>query len=179
MLIRQRHGEQGFSLIEVSIVMVIIAVVLMFGVPGFAEWSQNTQIRATAESIESGLQSARAEAIRRNVRIDFRLNGTAGDEGITGWVVRETASGTVLHSKPNGESSTRVKITPLPSGEDTVTFDGTGRSPAGTTNMTQIDIDSGALSASASRNLRIVISIGGQIRMCDPTVTASGDPRRC
>jgi type IV fimbrial biogenesis protein FimT len=180
MLIERGYREKGFSLIEVAIVMVIIALVLTFGLPGFAEWSQNTQIRATAESIHGGLQVARTEAVRRNIRIELVLNGVTGTEGVTGWVVREAANNAnIIQSKPDNESSSRVTVISTPSNVATVTFDGTGRSPAGTINMTQIDVDSAALSATASRDLRIVISPGGQIRMCDPTVTASGDPRRC
>lgn len=186
MLIRQHTPRSGFTLIELVIVVAILALVLMFGVPGFMEWSQNTQIRASAESIQAGLQSARSEAVRRNARIEFRLSDNVGQEGETGWSIVEVSTSTVLQSRPRAEGSNRVVVTTLPSGADIITFDGTGRTPSGaSTNsdgsafLTRINIDSAALSTASSRDLAITLSLGGQIRMCDPNVSTTGDPRKC
>jgi type IV fimbrial biogenesis protein FimT len=63
-------------------------------------------------------------------------------------------------------------------------FNGFGRAPSnglnsdGTNVLTQIEVKSGG--ATEGRKMRIVITSGGEIRMCDPAVsTDSDDPRKC
>lgn len=190
MLIHQHIRQQGTSLIEVTIVMTIIALVLTFGIPSFMEWIQNTQIRATAESIQSGLQIARAEAVRRNARVEFQLSNNIGSEGGTGWqIVSVAAPQETIQAKADSEGgSSRIIVTPTPNDATTITFEGTGRTPLGaggnnadgTPFLSRIDIDSAGLDTSASRELRITIDgVGGQIRMCDPNVSTNNDPRKC
>lgn len=189
MLIRAPRREVGFSLIEISIVLAILALVLTFGVPSFVEWSQNTQIRATTESIQSGLQFARSEAVRRNTGIEFKLSNNMGTAGGTGWTVAPVSSpNNPIQSKPDRESSSRIVVTSTPSGADMITFDGTGRAwtnKAGKNNdgtdfLTRVNVDSSGIDASKTRELSIMIdAVGGRIRMCDPNVSTTGDPRKC
>lgn len=176
---------RGVTLIEIAIGLAIIAIMMMFGLPSMTDWLQNTQIRTAAEAIQNGLQSARAEAVKRNTNVEFILSNP-GATGGTGWSIRLVNSGTVIQSKPDGEGSTSGILTVTPAGATTVTFNGFGRMPTtpatnddGSAFMTQIDVDSAALSAADSRNLRIAISSGGQIRMCDPNVSDTTDPRSC
>jgi type IV fimbrial biogenesis protein FimT len=49
----------------------------------------------------------------------------------------------------------------------------------GSSLLTQIDIDSAVMAAANSRDMRILIGTGGQIRMCDPNVAEATDPRAC
>lgn len=57
---------RGFSLVELLVVVAVLGLVLMLGLPNVSAWLQNTQIRNSAEAMISGLQLARAEALRRN-----------------------------------------------------------------------------------------------------------------
>ncbi|MGH8755835.1 MAG: pilus assembly FimT family protein, partial [Burkholderiales bacterium] len=66
----------GFTLIELMIVIAVVGVLLTLGLPEAATWIQNTKIRAKSESISNGLQLARAEAVRRNTRIQFMLTNS-------------------------------------------------------------------------------------------------------
>ena len=46
--------------------------------------------------------------------------------------------------------------------------------------ITQICVGSSRLSAAnGARLLEIDVSVSGQIKMCDPSVTSANDPRRC
>lgn len=180
----QRDGQRGMTLVEIGIGLVIISIILMLGVPSFADWIHNLQIRGAAEGIQNGLQTARGEAVRRNTNVEFVLT-SPGTTGGTGWTVR-LLDGTVLQSKPDGEGSATAVVSVTPNGSDTVTFNGFGRTPTtppanadGSAFITQIDVDSSAMSAAASRNMRVQISSGGQIRMCDPNVADTTDPRSC
>jgi len=177
--------ERGVTLIEIAIGLVIIAITLMLGMPTMADWLHNLQIRNAAEGIQNGLQTARGEAVRRNANVEFALS-SPGTAGGTGWTVREVRVGTVLQSKPDGEGSAKAIVTTLPAGASAITFNSLGRTPTspatnddGTPFLAQIDIDSSMLAAAESRNLRVLVSSGGQIRMCDPNVTDTEDPRSC
>jgi len=178
--------QHGVSLIEMAIAMTVFAITLAYGLPSFMEWTQNSQLRTVAESVQSGLQLARSEAVRRNARVEFKLSDNVGAAGATGWTVRLVSTGAIVQSKPDSESSATVVITATPSGVDTVTFEGTGRrliNPAtnadGSAFLTSVAVDSSTLSAANSRDLRVVIGAGGQVRMCDPNVSTTGDPRKC
>jgi type IV fimbrial biogenesis protein FimT len=65
----------------------------------------------------------------------------------------------------------------------TVTFDGLGRVSAAAiaASVAQINVDvpTTVLPAADSRDLRIVVAPAGQIRLCDPAVTSTTDPRHC
>ena len=177
--------ERGVTLIEIAIGLVIIATTLMFGLPSMADWIHNLQIRNAAEAVQNGLQTARGEAVRRNANVEFVLSNP-GVAGGTGWTVRVVRTGATVQMKPNGEGSASATLAVLPAGATTVTFNGLGRTPTspannddGTPFLTQIDVDSSVMSAADSRELRIVIGSGGQIRMCDPSVSEPTDPRSC
>ncbi|WP_426161979.1 GspH/FimT family pseudopilin [Pseudoduganella sp. R-34] len=192
--------QQGATLIELMVGVTVLAVLLAMGVPAFSAWMQDAQNRAAAESIVNGLQTARAEAVRRNSVVRFTLTGA---EGQVGWTVGcptvTTTCPADIQTRSAGESSKLVKVTvsadpipvPAPAGYFTaqisdagalpaeINFDGLGRvytPPAGTL-FNRADVTSTA-SASARRYV-VVVSSGGQIRMCDPKMSYATDPRGC
>ena len=65
--------HRGASLIELMVGITLLALLVGLGVPTFSEWLQNARIRAAAESIQTGLQQAKAEAVRRNRPARFQL----------------------------------------------------------------------------------------------------------
>lgn len=64
---------QGFTLIEVVVVMLIASVLFAVVNATFQEWMRNTRIRNQAESVLAGLQFARAEAVKRNRFVRFQF----------------------------------------------------------------------------------------------------------
>lgn len=173
MLILQ-NKQRGITLIELLVAIVIMAILLTVGVPSFTTWLQNTQIRTATEAIVNGLQLARAEAVRRNEQVSFIL-GTG-----TSWEVRTVAANTLIQSRASSEGSSNVTVAVTPPGATTATYNELGRLVNPTTAPTQLDLDVPAfiLPASQSRELRVEISAGGQIRSCDPLFTGD-DPRKC
>lgn len=182
LIMTSRRRLQGLSLIEMMVVVAIVAILAATGIPSFNEWIQNTQIRTAAESIASGMQSARAEAIRRSTPIEFTLTGNGG-VGETGWQIVERNTGAILQAAPAGEGSRNATLVTIPADARTVTFSSLGRVAESNADATpvlnQIDIDNPNVDSSTSRELRIGISVGGAIRMCDPAVYITGDPRKC
>lgn len=152
----------------------ILAILLGVALPNFQAWLQNAQIRNAAESVLSGLQRARAEAVARNANIEFIL-GTGSS-----WVVR-IAGGATIDSRSSSEGSANVTQTVAPPGATTVTFNSfgwVGVNADGSASLTQVELDSAVLAPANSRELRVTVGLGGNIRMCDPNMPSSS-PRGC
>src|SRR5262245_2976784 len=82
----------GFTLIELIITLVVLGLLFAIGMPGMMTWLQNQQIKVSAESLQSGLQFARTEALRRNALVQFQLVDTltpacAPTNTGTSWIV--------------------------------------------------------------------------------------------
>ena len=193
---------KGHTLIELMITMVILAILLALASRSYGVWIVNSQIRTAAETLVEGLSAARNEAIKRNRRVTFRLVtdlSSACDVSSAGtsWVasvddpknkcetdISDALAPYIFAKKSGGEKTEKVSVLGKEVGggaAHTISFAAVGRvapsdsSPA----IAQIDIDSPAIPAEQTRQLRITISTGGQIRMCDPTITTAGDTRKC
>jgi len=181
------RANSGFTLIELLIVLMILGIALTLAMPSYRQWIQNTHIRNTAESVLHGMQRARAEAVSRNTTIAFNLTPGGG----VFWSVTfldDANNPVAIESRPSDEVPQSVKMTPhpIPVGSETppttLTYSNLGGivpNADGSTSITQIDVDSDALPAEDSRDLRIVVGVGGMVRMCDPNVTSASDPRHC
>jgi type IV fimbrial biogenesis protein FimT len=155
------------------IAIAIMAIMMGLAVPGFQTWLQNAQIRNAAESIQNGLQLARAEAVKRNTNVTFVL-GTDSS-----WTVSVVSPASDIQSRSSKEGSKNVtRSSVLPLGATTVTFNSFGSVADTATALTQINLDSTKLAASASKDLRITISASGNVRMCDPNASISS-PSAC
>lgn len=178
----------GFTLIELMIAIAILAIMLLIALPNFAIWMQNTQIRTAGEAVLNGMQLARAEAIRRNVNVELRLDPVAGVVS-SSWTACVAGTGPAcvagtpefIQSRVAGEGSAAALVTITPAGATTVTFNSFGSvatNADGTVTVTEIKIDSPAIAAADSRELCILVRAGGNVRMCDPQVAVT-DTRSC
>jgi type IV fimbrial biogenesis protein FimT len=186
--------SSGFTLIEMLIVVAIIAIATTLGLPSYKAWIQNTQIRNAAESIQTGLQRARAEAIRLNSNVQFSLLGTSGNSWSAGWQaassVGSVVSTTLLDSSSGREGSKNVtakgftNTTNTTPDATTITFSSlaavTTNADASAT-LRVVKLDSSVLPAADSRDLWVTIGgvsgVGSSIRMCDPNLTSG--PTAC
>jgi type IV fimbrial biogenesis protein FimT len=189
----------GFTIVELVITLALFGVLLALGIPAFTTFIQNAQIRNAAEHAVSGLNLARAESVQRNapIRFQFVSNLTASctvstasgswvislddPEGLCDVAPSETTAPRILQKYTQQEGA--AGVTANTAGGGLVIFSGLGRvSGAGTT---QIDFSrAGSVcehvdAAGSVRCLRVLISTGGAIRLCDPKVAAATDPRHC
>jgi type IV fimbrial biogenesis protein FimT len=171
---------KGFTLVELMIGLAIVAVTLAIAIPSYSTWILNAKLRTAAESMQTGLQLARAEAVSRNAPVSLTM-GT-GSSWTVGCVTTTTACPATIQSRATGDgSSTAVTVS---STATTITFDNLGRMtapvPATGVTFTQISfgIDPTKQAASKTRNLNVTVSISGSVRLCDPN-TSSPDPRAC
>ena len=182
-MLSDRRPARGFTLIEILISIVVLGVLVSMGAVSFAEWLQNQHIRSATEAGLNGLQVARSEAIRRNLPVKFVLGPG------TGWTVSESATDTLIQSRAHEDGSRNAEVATTPDGVTTVTFMPLGGITAnldGSSTFTRLDFSNtiGGACKSASgemRCLRVVLSAGGSMRMCDPAlpVTVPPDPRAC
>jgi type IV fimbrial biogenesis protein FimT len=194
------HRQRGVTLVELIIAIAVLAALLAMGVPAFTEWIQNTQCRTAAESILNGLQTARAEAVRRNTVVRFSLTDK---DGQVSWAldcptVTANCPGK-LQERLAGESTTQARVTvsdspipnPAPVGHFSalisnagelpaeVNFDGLGRlyTPPVGTFFTRIDVTNST--NAAARRYVVTVGVGGQVRMCDPKLVFATNPQGC
>lgn len=171
-------AQRGATLVEMLIGIAILAILIAVGLPSYTAWIQNTQIRTAAESVLNGMQLARNEAVRRNASVQLVLGAQST------WTISVPGTAEQIQTRSYGAGSKNVTVTKTPATATTITFSSLGRVVANadaSATITQLDFDvpTSILAATASRNLRILVSAGGNVRMCDPTVTDATDPRYC
>jgi len=198
-----KHVQSGFNLIELMIGLAIVTILLVLGLPAFNTFLQNTQIRNAAETTLAGITLARVEAVRRNTTVRFQLvsnltSGCALSAVSLDWVVSQadpsgacdtapsdTAAPQIIQTKSAREGSSNVRV--ATAGGSTIVFNALGRVVgAGITTIDfsntrgtceNVDPVNGTM-----RCLRILVSTGGQVKMCDPKVPLNSppvDPREC
>lgn len=182
--------QNGFTMIELIVAIAVLGILMAIAMPSFVQTMGNSRIRSVAESLTSGLQYARSEAVRRNERIRFSLDSSTGN-----WTVRRSddnfscdfGTSVVLQTRATTSSSTAVVVTTfsdVPATAATtaqVYVYGPNGSQACIDAVDQfvaLRIDSSSLAADDSRDLRIVAPPVGRARLCDPNVT-TGDTREC
>lgn len=86
---RSREAQQsGFTLFELLVTLIVLAVVLAIAVPNLSAFVSNSRLRATQSEFASALTLARSEATKRGGQVVVRaLGATAGSEFAGGWQV--------------------------------------------------------------------------------------------
>jgi len=199
-----RTPAAGFTLVELAITLAVFGVLMAVIAPSAGAWMANMQVRATAESIQSGLHKARMEAVRRNQPVRFSLVSTANSSVMdnscalsataASWVVSvndpstkcggalsDTTDPMLVETYAAGVYARRVTVAARQAdgvtAASSVVFDGFGRISGGAA-LAMITINNFDTSDDF-RPLRVVIADGGGIRLCDPRVTEATDPRAC
>jgi type IV fimbrial biogenesis protein FimT len=174
----------GFSMVELMITVSLLGILAAFAIPSYSDWVQNNRTRNAAESIQTGIQLARGEAVKRNAQVQFTLGvNSAWTVGCVTAVPDNDGDGiadcpAAIQSRATSEGSS-ADVTVTPSVASPYVFNSLGiLTPAPAGGAVTIDVDNTA--ATDSRELRIVIGVGGSSRMCDPALPVAGtDPRKC
>jgi type IV fimbrial biogenesis protein FimT len=203
-----RFFVRGFTIIELMIAVTLVAVIMAIAAPSLAAWLQNAQIRTASEAIQSGLQVARTEAVRRNSTVRFQMvtdisSACALSTASGNWVVSvadptaacnvspsDTTAPRIIQVRANQEGSEKAVIAAT---QAVIGFNSLGRQVSvtnadGTTtanppvavtiNVTNPTGGNCKVASGPMRCMQIQVSAGGQIRMCDPSI-ANNDPRGC
>ena len=73
-------ARQGFTLVELIVVIGFIAVLLVVATPSFTEWRANANLKAASREVFSSFQLARVEAPRRDTTVTISVS--TGGNGI-------------------------------------------------------------------------------------------------
>jgi type IV fimbrial biogenesis protein FimT len=191
-------SARGFTLIELMVTVVLLAILFSLAVPAFTGMVRNSQVRSVAESLQNGLRLAQAEAVRRNRQTVFTLtnaepsvNSAAVANG-RNWAIHtvpratETAaSHEFIQGGALSDTAGNVTISNAPTA---VCFNSAGRvvdnaDPAvsgAVCAVTATPMQYDLAVTGADRPLRVTLAIGGQIRMCDPNrVLSATNPDGC
>ena len=195
---------RGFSMIEAAVVMVILGLLMTSALPNISSWLRNAKLRNQAESMLTGLQQARSEAVRRNRAVTFWMvnlptassmdNTCTTSSSGTSWVISLsdpsshcgdapslTTDPKIVATRVGADGGTGVSINGYQADASTaassVAFNGFGQ-VTGTGSLGVIVI-SYASSKTSDRPLHIEVSSSGQSRLCDPAVSDTTDPRHC
>ncbi len=169
---RPQSVQLGLTLPELLIGIAILGILASVGLPSFQSWTVDTKIRTAAESILSGLQRARAEAVSRNTGIEFIL------EVDSSWVVRVANPATIIESRSASEGSKNVTGTTEPAGARTITYNSFGQiatNADASLTLTRVNL----AASGGSKPLSVTVNAGGSVKMCNPALATGSHITAC
>jgi type IV fimbrial biogenesis protein FimT len=192
---------RGFTLVEVGVVLANLGLLLVAVLPEMSAWLRGLRVRGTAETLLAGLQKARVEALKRNREVAFWLVSSenmaltancAASASSSSWVVSEhnpaglcdqppslSAAPLIADKRASREDNGGVTVAALDAAGNAVAFvafNGFGQVVTGAGGLRRIDVAHGL--DNKVRALRVEVSAGGLVRLCDPNVPAT-DTRAC
>src|SRR5213596_963061 len=69
--------SRGLTIVELLVGITIVGLLLGLGAPAMSTYLQNSKLASATASYYNGIQMARTEAIRRNVKTEFVLTDTS------------------------------------------------------------------------------------------------------
>lgn len=155
-------NNAGVNLVELMISLSIMAILTAMAAPSFEVWMSNMKVKSNTENVFSGISEARAEAIKINAPVYFKIENTGS------WTITNTLNNsTVLLNKQKGTGNF-VTVTTTPSESNIITFNGFGRvikNKNDSETITDILIES----TSAKSNVyssKINLNSGGVVSYC-------------
>lgn len=186
--IHRPHAARGFTLIEMMVTVVLLAILMALAYPAMSEWVRNSRIRTVADALQNGLRLAQTEALRRSRQTVFSLTtDTNPADGLTAvanganWSVNfvplltgEENDATFIEGGGLTGLAPDVRIT----GPATLCFNSLGRVVDNATPGTGVACTASAAAynitiPNADRPMRVLVALGGQVRLCDPAKTLS------
>ncbi|MCU7803195.1 MAG: GspH/FimT family pseudopilin [Candidatus Thiodiazotropha sp. (ex Lucinoma borealis)] len=123
------HKNQGFTLIEMMIILVIAAILMTVGVPSFFNMIQRNNVSTTSNEIVGALLYARSEAVRQEVSVTFTPEAD-------GWLVTANGIDIIDHSVDNTNLAISEDLA-----SDTVIYNTRGRANSSAGDSIDISYD--------------------------------------
>ena len=162
----------GFSIFELMIVLLLIAILLALATPSFREFTRSNQVTSTNNDLVTALNLARSEALRRStaVTVCSSTNGTScgtEDDWGSGWIVFEDAAGTGVIASDDkvvqkwSATNSAVKIV---TASTNIKYQPTGTAASSAT----IDVSFDSCKGPSKRHIQVSAagSISTQLRNC-------------
>ncbi|MDP3225459.1 MAG: GspH/FimT family pseudopilin, partial [Rubrivivax sp.] len=172
----------------------LLALLLGLAAPAFTVWTRNAKVRTVSDTLQNGARLAQTEAVRRNRQVVFFLSNDSTCDATTApaangpfWAIRSVAltAGDAAVTVQCGTVADRAEGVGI-TGPTAICFNSAGRqvanaSPgAGTatctldaTGLSSYDVAMTGTARDGDRPLRVLVTLGGQVRQCDPARTLS------
>jgi len=142
--------NNGFSLIEMIIVIAIIGILAAIASPNYIAYRDNTNLREAARDIESDIQLCKQRAVSENAEYSMTFN-----VGLNNYTIRREA--VVTTTKTVGAGNALIKIVGDPTfADDKIIFQ-----PRGTTNAGSLQLQHATRLSTA----QIITSMMGRVRV--------------
>lgn len=192
-------GAAGFTLVEMMVTIAVIAILALLAAPSFSTIIRNTQVRSAADAMQNGLRLAQTEAVRRSRVVVFSLTSDTPSAtakpaaNAPNWLIQalpvvglDGSAQEFIQGGAFGDATAGVTI----NGPASLCFNSEGRLVTGKSlatgitcaapaNGTTVEYDvsraTAQLRVGSDRPLRLQVSLGGQVRMCDPARRLSSD----
>lgn len=125
--LKTRRANQGFTLIELMIVVLVMAAALVIGVPSFTSWIKDTKLETTTRTFAAALKEARSEAVSRQSVINLNKKAGGWKNGFTMYTDADIGGNTNREAtdvliKDIDISPGGVTITPNTAGNNWISF---------------------------------------------------------
>jgi len=132
---RKNYNTDGFTTLELAVVIAIVAIMASVALPSFVAWQNSSRLRGAAINLVGDLEMAKIRAIRENSTVAVLFNtdsyrifvdngsggGTAGD-----WIRNGDEALVQYRELPAGVV---IDMTDLTLADDRVRFNGRGQPP--------------------------------------------------
>lgn len=190
-----RHNRQGFSLLEMMMVVAVVGILAAVSMPSFSRWIQDAKTRSTAEALQNGIRLAQVEALKNGAPVQFfltnstnpALNSVPSANG-KNWGI-QVLSTTVPNfavtfvqgaslGAPNSDGVVMSTTNPaiiFNSIGRLVSFNGAGQligAPRAIYSLSNSNLTN-------ARQLNVTVSSSGSVRMCDPSKVRASNADGC
>ena len=186
-------AQCGFTLIELMVTLALLAILLGLAVPFITTAIRNASVRSASEALQNGLRTAQAEAVRRNRQTVFSLtdeepgsNSAAAANGAN-WAIHTVPRADEDHEFVQGGALSDLTRGATIEGPASICFNSAGRlvgntdpGVEGANCEAQQLVEYTIEAEGADRPLSVQVTLGGQVRMCEPTMKLSSEsPQGC
>ncbi|MBK1989839.1 prepilin-type N-terminal cleavage/methylation domain-containing protein [Sphaerospermopsis aphanizomenoides BCCUSP55] len=119
-------NDQGFTILELIVIVIIVGILAAFSAPGYLAWSQRKKVDSALTSIEGAMKEAQRQAIAKSITCNVTLDTSppkvrstttsncllTGDRTLTS--VSLTASATSVNFDYLGNSSSEITVVVSP-----------------------------------------------------------------
>lgn len=171
----------GFTLVELLMTFVVLAVMLTLAAPSFISFQRNAELTSAANSFAAALSAARAEAMKRQLNVMIRPYPIANNDWRQGSITYADVNwdfaytgGTDVQVSQQGAMSGSIDVssdgTPSDSTSHYLMFSGAGflRNADGTFGTSRsIALTNG------SETRFVIVNPAGRMRVCNPARESS------
>lgn len=155
---------QGFTLIELMVVVTLVAVLSAIAVPSFRDLLLNQRLAASTSEFVAALSMARAEALKRSQTVT--LTPRTINDWNSGWEIKSTVEGVAttlraFDALPGGVTVDAGLGNAL---DGKLSYDANGFSRKGDA----YQMGCIAFKAESGRRSAVVVSASGRPKVCDP-----------